>query len=390
MNIVIISNLFPPQSRGGAEQIALKTARALAKKHNVTVLTLSEVDVTQEAFTVHTLLPSNIFSYLKISTYNNFLRLIWRVFDTFNIVSYLRIKKILNEIQPDIVLTHNLVGTGLLTSRLLKRLQIKHMHTLHDIQLIKASGQLFDTKAQLPLLDRLYAFCTRSLMQNVAVVMSPSQALMNFHQKYNFFTDSEVKILPNPNDIDVLALDSVHHTKSTQYYNKFLFLGQVEQHKGILPLVHTIQKLNNEGIHTELHVVGGGSLFQNLDRLYKNDENIHFYGRVEHNKIIKFIDEVDYVVVPSLCFENSPTVIYESFARLTPVIAHDVGGITELVHNDTTGILISSPLADTLEAGILQAYYVSPDKYRMMQENIYKQINELSLERYIQQLEKLL
>jgi glycosyltransferase involved in cell wall biosynthesis len=37
------------------------------------------------------------------------------------------------------------------------------------------------------------------------------------------------------------------------------------------------------------------------------------------------------LIVPSLCYENSPTVIYEAIAVGLPIIASKIGGITELL-----------------------------------------------------------
>jgi len=45
------------------------------------------------------------------------------------------------------------------------------------------------------------------------------------------------------------------------------------------------------------------------------------------------------VLVPSLLFEVSPTVVLESFANGTPVIARDIGALSELVHDSGGGFL---------------------------------------------------
>jgi glycosyltransferase involved in cell wall biosynthesis len=50
--------------------------------------------------------------------------------------------------------------------------------------------------------------------------------------------------------------------------------------------------------------------------------------------------DVDWVVVPSIWYENSPLVIQEAFAIGRPVIATDFGAMREKVTNDVTGLTV--------------------------------------------------
>ncbi len=49
-----------------------------------------------------------------------------------------------------------------------------------------------------------------------------------------------------------------------------------------------------------------------------------------------------FVVVPSVCYENCPLSILESFALGKPVIASQIGGIPELVEDHKTGLLFKA------------------------------------------------
>ena len=49
---------------------------------------------------------------------------------------------------------------------------------------------------------------------------------------------------------------------------------------------------------------------------------------------------IDVLIVPSLCYENTPTVIYEALASGTPVIAAGEGGMRELVEEHVGGWLV--------------------------------------------------
>src|SRR3546814_10549806 len=47
---------------------------------------------------------------------------------------------------------------------------------------------------------------------------------------------------------------------------------------------------------------------------------------------------VDWVVVPSIWWENAPLVIQEAFQHRRPVICSDIGGMAEMVQHDVNGL----------------------------------------------------
>jgi glycosyltransferase involved in cell wall biosynthesis len=49
----------------------------------------------------------------------------------------------------------------------------------------------------------------------------------------------------------------------------------------------------------------------------------------------------DLTVIPSLWYENSPMVIYESLLAGTPVLGAEIGGIPELIDPGKTGYLFA-------------------------------------------------
>ena len=60
------------------------------------------------------------------------------------------------------------------------------------------------------------------------------------------------------------------------------------------------------------------------------------------------------LIVPSLWHENNPRVIQEAYAGKTPVIASDVGGISEYVEHGSNGFLFKRGDASDLSLLISQ------------------------------------
>ncbi|KKU08285.1 MAG: putative glycosyltransferase [Candidatus Magasanikbacteria bacterium GW2011_GWA2_45_39] len=57
-------------------------------------------------------------------------------------------------------------------------------------------------------------------------------------------------------------------------------------------------------------------------------------------------------VVPSLCYENSPTVIFESFAFGVPVLASAIEGVSELIQDGKNGLTFTAGNAEGLAGGL--------------------------------------
>jgi len=111
-----------------------------------------------------------------------------------------------------------------------------------------------------------------------------------------------------------------------------------KNHSGLLEIFELLSKERND-IH--LHLVGDGPLKKDIEQLatQKNlSSKITFYGFV--NDPLSYIQSGDILVLPSI-IEGLPGVILEAMLCKTPVIAFNVGGISEVL-NTSTGSLIMS------------------------------------------------
>ncbi len=73
----------------------------------------------------------------------------------------------------------------------------------------------------------------------------------------------------------------------------------------------------------------------------------------DNRKVRQVHAGLDVLVVPSVWYENSPTVILEAYAAGTPVLVSDLGGMAELVQDGVSGFTFSTGNAAAL-AGLLQ------------------------------------
>ena len=76
------------------------------------------------------------------------------------------------------------------------------------------------------------------------------------------------------------------------------------------------------------------------------------HGRYQPGEIGRLMEKLDWVVIPSIWWENSPLVIQEAFMHGRPVICSDSGGMAEKVIDGVNGLHFrtgdAQSLADTI------------------------------------------
>ncbi|MBI4281829.1 glycosyltransferase family 4 protein [Candidatus Uhrbacteria bacterium] len=378
MKIFLINNLYPPYTRGGAERVVKTIAQELRRqKHDVRVITTVPswsvnmkalvsggwIRETVDGITVYRIATANLFPYWTIGKHNALLRLLWHVFDLFAFETASILKRLLKQEKPDVVMTHNLMGLGFLIPRTIRRSGIRQIHTVHDVQLAVPSGLItvgrrpsFIVMAGLQLYERLL----RWLIGSPNVVVSPSQWLLDFYTERGFFSQSKKIVLSNP-VLSVIASPAKQSTKiATARHDvdprndsstiRFLYVGQLEEHKGIVFLIETFKNLQ-----LRLDIIGTGSLLQKIKKITAGDPRITVHGAVPHEKLSEFYANADALIVPSLVHENAPTVIFEALAHGVPVIASRVGGIPEFVRDGENGWLFDAGNSDALTKALQTA-----------------------------------
>ena len=114
----------------------------------------------------------------------------------------------------------------------------------------------------------------------------------------------------------------------------------MEEHKGVEFLTDAFRRFNDRRF--KLDIYGGGSRLKNVKTLAEGGQRITVHGPIGYEKLDELFAQTDVLVVPSVWWENSPTVIYEAYLHKVPVIVSDAGGAKELVINGQTGWLFKS------------------------------------------------
>jgi glycosyltransferase involved in cell wall biosynthesis len=123
------------------------------------------------------------------------------------------------------------------------------------------------------------------------------------------------------------------------------YFGQLNRFKGIHVLLEAMRILQQDSVAPHLWIHGANldlqtSEFQaQMGELLSNcEESVTLGGRYEPSQLGQLMDGVDWVVVPSIWWENSPLVIQEAFVYGRPVICSDIGGMAEKVRDGVDGL----------------------------------------------------
>jgi glycosyltransferase involved in cell wall biosynthesis len=399
MKFAIISNLYPPLIRGGAEIIAAQEAKGLKNAwQHVFVISSKPRSIKvndqtiradnhnfwldeEDGVAVYRFVPINIYYYINDFLHAAPWRLIWHIIDTFNIFSYWQVKKILVQEKPDVVITHNLMGLGFLIPLLIRRLGIKHIHTVHDVQLVTPSGLIIkgqENNWQHRFFQYLgYSWLMKKLFASPDFVISPSQYLLDFYTKRGFFPQSQKKVIYNPAD-EAPSIKKIISEKL-----ELVYLGQIHEAKGVVQLIKLFSQLPLQ--HARLHIIGGGPDAKKAKAAANNDQRIVFHGWLNHAKLWPLLSRMDALVFPSLCYENSPTVIYEALALGLPVVCADIGGAGELIRDNYNGWKF--PAGDEVALRkIISHLYAHRDILSKLKDNCQASVADFTLANYCQKI----
>lgn len=141
--------------------------------------------------------------------------------------------------------------------------------------------------------------------------------------------------------------------------NRFAFFGQINPYKGVDVLLQALRSLPDEE-RRKLVVEVHGANFEWQPQAFRDkvaalreplerEGVLQWIGPYPPNELRDRMAAVDWVLVPSIWWENSPMVIQEAFVCGRPVIASSIGGMAEKVRHGVDGL--SVPPGNTLRWG---------------------------------------
>jgi glycosyltransferase involved in cell wall biosynthesis len=136
---------------------------------------------------------------------------------------------------------------------------------------------------------------------------------------------------------------------------RLAYIGRNSSIKGLNVLLQALLLLPHKIRREKIHLSIFGPLNENDQSTFYNvlsseyvqqvfsllrplKDVVSTHGKFDNEELPQLLDEIDCLVMPSLCWEVTPNVIQEAFACHRPVLCSNIGGMAEMVTDGVDGL----------------------------------------------------
>lgn len=265
------------------------------------------------------------------------------------------LSKAIDEFKPDLIHSHHRYTTFLLSTFFKNKAPI--FHTEHVLR---------QDKKLLFRYGHLASGVSRSVSENLT----------------NYFGVPRERTITIPNGVvkhsaDPILLESLRKQYPVEPGTlQALVIGRLEEQKGHCYLIDAVHLLPDE-VRKKLKIflAGDGSLEESLkSRVHELglEENFVFLGHTE--KVPEFLGLCDFVILPSL-WEGLPLSVLEAFSAQKAVLATNIPGTIEVLHDGENGYLAEPKDPKSLALGI-ERIFNNIDKIPQMSQRAFRDWEE--------------
>lgn len=388
MKILIVSDVYPPEPRGGARHTQRLAEHLSRRGHQVSVCTTA-------------------FPGFPGIVEENGLR-VYRVHGLFSRIPFIyqdkqgrfpppfkdwllakRLRRIIELERPDVVHAIGWMVWSLLPA--LKSSDVPLVLSLLDLRAIcPASGMLPEAEGcdirlrphcvgcsrtlygwgPLGLAKSLVAYLStranQSRFERVDRFVALSSHAKYIHMDRLGLLEHRFVVIPNFYELETYAEIESRYSLPQDF---ILFVGVLMPAKGVHVLLKAYRKLDTR---TSLVLIG----LKHHRYHYKAGEGIVLIENAPRDLILQAYDRCRFAVFPSAWPESSSTVILEAMASRKAVVCSDIGGLPELIVDGETGILVPPHDAEALSQ-TMRHLLQNPESAESMGQSGYKRWQQM-------------
>ena len=151
----------------------------------------------------------------------------------------------------------------------------------------------------------------------------------------------EYRIIPNGVDIERYR-DAEPFEELRDGTLNILFVGRLEERKGLLHLLKAFRRLKKRHVDARLIVCGEGPQRGQYRRYAttRRVRDVEFVGRVSDDDKARYFRSADIFCAPSTGQESFGIVLLEAMAAGVPIVASDIHGYKNVVQRNVQGLLV--------------------------------------------------
>jgi glycosyltransferase involved in cell wall biosynthesis len=256
-------------------------------------------------------------------------------------------------------------------------------------------------------------------------IIAISKTVKENSQKRDWINPKKIEVIYNGINLEKFSTSACHSRSASKYGRNLRnkndifkihknitlgFVARLEKEKGAKYLIEALHLCNSraclqycsncgqEGGNLKLKILGDGTQRKNLETMSNRlglKDKIEFLGF--KNNPANFYQEIDILIIPSL-WEGLSIVALEAMISGIPIIASNVGGLREIIKNDSayggsakdgkTGLLFEPGNSKNLAEKILWAIENS-DKMNMMAQNAKIKVKDFDIKKKAKEYERI-
>ncbi|WP_149537634.1 glycosyltransferase family 4 protein [Siccirubricoccus phaeus] len=378
MKLLVLCHNHPGLQPGGTEVLARNLFRELRDRHGVEGAFLAAVTGSHRERRPGTMLQGIGEAADEMLVWlGHFDRFFLAQPDTYGLASLL---PLVAELAPDVIHLHHPLLWGVEGIDLLRRAapQARMIFTAHDFfPICPQEGQLLTTDGRLcngPSLDAcqtcfpgragadfvMRGLQMRDVFRDFDRILTPS-AFARERYVAAGWPAGQIEVIPNGL---LPAPPAPHRPAPDGRRDRIGFFGHLNRFKGGLVLLGASRLLQAAGVAHRLTLHGGAayqseSFMETLKADLAATPAAQWGGPYQAGQLPGLMAQVDWVVVPSIWWENAPLVIQEAFLHRRPVICGEIGGMAEMVRDGVDGL--HAPVNDAAGLARILKYAVETD-----------------------------
>ncbi|GAA0595014.1 glycosyltransferase family 4 protein [Craurococcus roseus] len=367
MRILHLCHNHPDLQPGGSEVLARGLFRELRDRHGAEGLFLAAVTAAHRQRRPGTLLQAVGGAADEMLVWlGHFDRFALSQPDTYGLAATLA--PLVASVDPDIVHFHHLLQFGAEAVDAIRRAapRARLVFTAHDFfPICPQEGQLLTTDGRLcrgpspdacrrcfpgkPAEDFVMRdLQMRDVLSDFDRILLPSEFARGRYLAAGYPAE-RLALMPNGIACDGPAAPRRRPAAPDGRRDRFGFFGHINRFKGGMVLLEASRILSEDGTAHRLTLHGGtayqpDAFLERFNAALEAAPMARHHGPYTGADLGGLMAEVDWVVVPSVWWENAPLVILEAFRHGRPVICGNAGGMAEMVRDGMDGL--HAPIGD--------------------------------------------
>lgn len=362
--VLIVSFLYAPEEIGGSEVVAALDAEALAQCGWDVRVFCGRVRNHEPRYSLATPPDAPV---VRVNLHSADLNHRERLAIHLPLLER-QFRRCLEVFQPDVVHFHNIFALSAGFIDVCRMLGIPTVMTLHDYWPICIKNTMLTGSDEICRHNGLACLgCERMVSDAEPVLLPVRNTLMKLRLRQidrfiapsryvaERFVDHGVpwermRVIPYGIKTGSFGPGGVRGPRHGRCRIVFGYIGYWGMHKGVEFLVRAIRHLRWRH-RCEVRIAGVGdppyvAYLRTLSRDLDVGNVVRFMDRIPHDRVAQWYGEIDALVLPAIWPENEPVTVLEAMAAGRPVIASAVGGLTEMIQDGKTGLLV--PPADAV------------------------------------------